>query len=165
MEIKYKKLLFVCLGNICRSPVAEGVFRHLLEKKSLSNQILVDSAGTGNWHAGEAPDLRTQQNLLSHGIDISSLKARQLQLEDFTKYDLILVMDKSNLEDVVKLAKNDFQKSKVHLLRNFDPEPESREVPDPYYGGKQGFENVYQIVKRSCEKLIERIAAREELNY
>ncbi|MCC7533840.1 MAG: low molecular weight phosphotyrosine protein phosphatase [Bacteroidia bacterium] len=146
------KILFVCLGNICRSAVAEGILLHLIEKNNAD--LFVDSAGTSNYHIGEAPDKRTILNAKKHQIDISSLRARQFQLSDFDNFDKIYVMDKNNLSNVLRLTTDQRHHSKVDLLLNLIYPEQNFEVPDPYYGGEQGFEDVFQMVYQSCEKII-----------
>jgi len=142
----------VCLGNICRSPVADGILR----KKALESglDIEVDSCGTGGWHAGESPDERSQANARLNGLDISTLRARQFRQDDFELFDRIYCMDKSNLQDVLALAKSDSQRAKVSLLLNLSQAGSNRDVPDPYYGGDQGFQRVYDLIEEACEALI-----------
>lgn len=147
-----QKILFVCLGNICRSPLAEGIMLHLNEKHQLNWTI--DSAGTSNFHVGEAPDKRTIANAKKNGVDLTTLRARQFNADDFEKFDRIYVMDKSNLSNVLALAKNEDHRSKVDLLLNVIEDNEVTEVPDPYFGGEEGFEKVFQLVWHACEKLI-----------
>ena len=146
-----QKILFVCLGNICRSPLAEGIMLHLNEKHELGWTI--DSAGTANYHVGEAPDRRTVANAKKNGVDLSALRARQFKAEDFRHFDKIYVMDKSNLSNVTALAKTEEDLKKVDLLLNVSKPDSDNEVPDPYYGGEEGFENVFQLVWEACEKL------------
>lgn len=146
-----QKILFVCLGNICRSPLAEGIMLHLNEKHELGWTI--DSAGTANYHVGEAPDRRTIANAKKNGVDLSALRARQFKAEDFRKFDRIFVMDKSNLSNVIALAKTENDLKKVDLLLNISKPNTDSEVPDPYYGGEEGFENVFRLVWEACEKL------------
>lgn len=145
------KILMVCLGNICRSPVAEGVMKHVAQTNQLDLQV--DSAGTANYHVGESPDERSQASALSHGVDISNLRGRQFTVQDFDAFDRIYVMDKSNLKNVLKLARTAADKQKVDLLLNANHPGKNLEVPDPYYGGPQGFENVYQLVLEACEAI------------
>lgn len=145
-----EKILFVCLGNICRSPLAEGIMLHLKEKKGLNATI--DSAGTASYHIGEAPDGRTIANAAKNGVDLSALRARQFSVTDFDAFDTIYVMDRNNLRNVLSMAKNDTQKSKVKLLLNVISEEHS-EVPDPYYGSENDFEHVFQMVYKACEKI------------
>lgn len=149
------KICFVCLGNICRSPTAEGVFRHLVEERSLENYFEVDSAGTSAYHIGESANSKSQRTANKHGITLHS-KARQFKASDLDYFDLILAMDEENLENVQQMA-NGEQKEKIGRMRDFDPQPGNGEVPDPYYGGPEGFENVFQIVKRSCEELLDQL--------
>lgn len=144
-----QKILFVCLGNICRSPLAEGIMLHLNEKHQLNWTI--DSAGTSNYHIGEAPDKRTIANAKKNGVDLTPLRARQFNAEDFEKFDRIYVMDKSNLANVLALAKNTAQEAKVDLLLNVIKPHDITEVPDPYFGGEEGFEKVFQLVWKACE--------------
>jgi protein-tyrosine phosphatase len=145
-----QKILFVCLGNICRSPLAEGIMLHLKEKHSLTT--VIDSAGTAGYHIGEAPDGRTIANAARNGVDLTSLRARQFDANDFDEFDAIYVMDRSNLRNVLSMAKNDTHKSKVKLLLNV-LSPDHSEVPDPYYGTEKDFEQVFQLVYKACEKL------------
>jgi protein-tyrosine phosphatase len=146
-----QKILFVCLGNICRSPLAEGIMLHLKDRHNLPLEI--DSAGTANYHAGEAPDKRTVANALKNGVDLSALRARQFAADDFEKFDRIYVMDRSNLKNVLALAPTPAHKEKVGLLLDCLFESGQHEVPDPYYGGETGFEEVFQLVYRACEVL------------
>lgn len=141
----------VCLGNICRSPLAEGIMLKLIEDHKLD--IEVDSAGTSNYHIDEAPDKRTIQNAAKHGVDLKPLRARQFKAKDFEEFDRIFVMDKSNLRNVLALASNELQKQKVHLLLNELHPGKDEEVPDPYFGGEQGFEEVFVMVEKACRKI------------
>jgi protein-tyrosine phosphatase len=146
-----QKILFVCLGNICRSPLAEGIMLHLKEKHNL--QLHIDSAGTNNYHIGEAPDPRTQANARKNGVDLSKLRARQFRNSDFEEFDRIFVMDRSNYKNVTALSENTAHQKKVSLFLDLlDPEKQM-EVPDPYYGTEQNFEEVFQLVYKACEKL------------
>lgn len=149
------KICFVCLGNICRSPTAEGIFQHLINERGLENYFEVDSAGTSAYHIGESANSKSQRTAQKHGITLHS-RARRFQGSDLDYYDLILAMDQENLNNVLQLASDD-QENKVGLMRDFDPQPGNREVPDPYYGGPKGFENVFQIIKRSCENLLDKL--------
>lgn len=148
------KILVVCLGNICRSPLAEGILLHLVKEKKLS--LHIDSAGTSDYHIDEAPDARTTVNAKKHNIDLSPLRARQFSVDDFDAFDKIYVMDKSNLQNVLKLARNENDKQKVDLFLNISHPNGNMEVPDPYFGGEAGFENVFQLVWNASEKLIEK---------
>ncbi len=143
----------VCLGNICRSPMAEGVLRHLAKEKGIDLQL--DSAGTNRYHTGEAPDERAQAAMKRYDLDISDLRARTIEPHDFESYDLILVMDQSNLREVRSLARNEEQKEKVRLLMDYAPGHGANEVPDPYYGGDEGFDEVYSMLVAACEALLE----------
>lgn len=157
---KVVSVCFVCLGNICRSPLAEGVFRDLVSKKGLNSQIKIDSAGTSSWHLGAPPDERMEQTAKSRGILLSS-RAKQFRPNGFDDFDLILAMDRANMEHLQNLSKKKDCKGKLFLFRSFDPRNEGDiEVPDPYYGGDQGFNHVYQIVARTCPKLLEYIMSR-----
>ncbi|MDA0684319.1 MAG: low molecular weight phosphotyrosine protein phosphatase [Bacteroidetes bacterium] len=147
-------VLFVCLGNICRSPVAEGVFRHQVEEAGLTGAFTIDSAGTGAWHVGQSPDSRMTKSAASQGVDISKQHARQFVEEDLERFDLILAMDKSNLHDILYLDKGDTFGHKVKLFREWDPEPGDFQVPDPYYGGDEGFRNVFTMVERTSQALL-----------
>jgi len=146
------KILMVCLGNICRSPMAEGVLRHVATANQLS--IEVDSCGTSRFHVGENPDRRAIACLKKKGIDIHDLKARQFSTDDFERFDFIYVMDKTNLEDIMNLAKSESDRQKVMLWMNaIDHTDES--VPDPYYGGEEEFEKVYTMLSNNAEKLVQ----------
>ncbi len=145
------KILFVCLGNICRSPLAEGIMLHLKEKHNLN--AVIDSAGTANYHIGEAPDRRTIANAKKNGVDLSGLRARQFGIEDFDMFDKIYVMDKNNMRNVLSLAKNDSHRKKVDLFLNVSFENKHLEVPDPYYGSETDFEEVFQLVYKTCEQI------------
>ena len=145
-----KKYLFVCLGNICRSPTAEGVMLHLIAERGLTN-IVVDSAGTSAYHVGEKADPRSAETARRRGIDLPS-RARQFVQSDFDNFDVIFAMDNSNLRNILRLARNDVDRSKVHLFRNFDANsPKDADMPDPYYGGGRGFEEVLDLCIAGCE--------------
>lgn len=146
-----QKLLFVCLGNICRSPLAEGIMLYLKDKHHLPVEI--DSAGTAGYHINEAPDRRTIANAKKNGIDLSALRARQFSAADFDAFDRIYVMDTGNLNNVLALAKTEAHKNKVSLLLSGLYGQEKCEVPDPYYGGEKEFEEVFQLVYQACEAL------------
>lgn len=151
------KICFVCLGNICRSPTAEGVFQHLVRKRGLDPYFEIDSAGTSAYHVGESANSKSQRTAKKYGIKLRS-RARQLEVKDLDYYDLILAMDRENLSNIKQIS-NGSHEDKIGLLRNFDPKPGNGEVPDPYYGGLNGFENVFQIVKRSSENLLNKLEA------
>ncbi|RLD85311.1 MAG: low molecular weight phosphotyrosine protein phosphatase [Bacteroidetes bacterium] len=142
-----KRVLMVCLGNICRSPLAEGI----LKSKIDTNNILVESAGTGGWHIGELPDQRSIEVAQDHQIDITYQRCRKFIYSDFEDYDLIYVMDKSNLADVLSLAQNEQDRQKVQMILNEIYSGQNIDVPDPYYGGDKGFENVFQMLDEACE--------------
>ncbi len=151
------RVLFVCLGNICRSPLAEGMFRHLVEREGLDQYFDIDSAGTGPWHAGEPPDARMRATAKRRGLDIDYQRARQLQRNDLAWYDHVFVMDKHNLHDTLALDPDGDHGTRVRLFREFDPEPEHYQVPDPYTGGQSGFDSVYDIVERTAQAILDRL--------
>ena len=142
----------VCLGNICRSPLAEGIMR-----SKLSEDFIVDSAGTGGWHAGELPDKRSIATAKNRGLDITNQRARQFKRSDFDTFDHIFVMDNSNYKDVLALAPNEEAKSKVKLILNEIFPNENVDVPDPYYGGQDGFENVFDMLDQACEEIARKL--------
>ncbi|RMF54292.1 MAG: low molecular weight phosphotyrosine protein phosphatase [Bacteroidetes bacterium] len=152
------RVLFVCLGNICRSPLAEGVFRHLVKERGLAEHFEIDSAGTGSWHVGEPPDRRMRETARRHGVSLDGQRARQFEEEDLQRFDHIFAMDRNNLHDILYYDRQDRFGNKVRLFREFDPDPGDYQVPDPYYGGPQGFENVYRIVERTARTLLDRLA-------
>jgi protein-tyrosine phosphatase len=149
-----QKILFVCLGNICRSPLGEGIMLHFIQKNNLQHLVHVDSAGTANYHVNEAPDTRTIANAKKNGVDISQLRARQFSVTDFDNFDKIYVMDKSNYENVLSLAKNTTHKNKVDFLLNVLHPQQNKHVPDPYYGTEKDFESVFQLVYKTCQKIV-----------
>jgi protein-tyrosine phosphatase len=155
------KLLFVCMGNICRSPLAEGLFLHLAQKRGLADRFEVDSCGIGDWHIGHAPDPRSQAVANKNGVKLLC-RARQVDRhEDFETFDLILAMDRANLRDLRELSPEEHHR-KIRLMREWDSEAEGEEkpeVPDPYYGGPQGFEDMYAMLHRSCEALLDELEA------
>lgn len=152
-------VLFVCLGNICRSPLAEGVFLHLVEAAGLGERFEIDSAGTGAWHVGELPDARATLVASQHGVELGS-RARQITEEDLQHFDWVIAMDRENLRNIERMASATESDAEIHLLREFDSVQDGGdEVPDPYYGGASGFENVYEMVHRSCEVLLDRLRA------
>lgn len=152
------KVLFVCLGNICRSPTAEGVFRKLVDARGLSAQVEIDSAGTGAWHAGESPDSRAQEEARKRGIDISGLRARAVRPNDFTTFDYIVAMDQDNYDDLRSMCPESEQ-WRLHRHLSFAPGVSTRSVPDPYYGGVDGFRRVYDLVEQGARGLLDRIEA------
>lgn len=150
-----KRILFVCLGNICRSPVGEGIMLHLIKEHKLEGHLSVDSAATSDYHTGEPPDHRTVGNAKKNGVDISALKARQFKKEDFNLFDHIYVMDESNYKNVIKMASKQEQKAKVDYLLNIIQAGKNLAVPDPYYGTEKDFEEVFQLVLKACQKICE----------
>ena len=144
-----QKILMVCLGNICRSPLAEGIMLKLISENNIN--MRVDSAGTSDYHIDEAPDKRTITNAAKHDVDLKPLRARQFKASDFEKFDKIYVMDNSNMANVLALATTEEQKAKVDLLLNASKPGMNLEVPDPYFGGEQGFEDVFQMVYKACQ--------------
>ena len=145
------KILMVCLGNICRSPMADGLMRKKVQDHNLDAYI--DSAGTANYHVGGAPDARMTQTAKRKGVDISELKARQFVVSDFDTFDLIYVMDQSNYNNVIRLSRNESDRNKVQLILELLPNQDEIEVPDPYYGGQDGFEHVYDLLDK-CTDII-----------
>jgi protein-tyrosine phosphatase len=149
------RICFVCQGNIIRSPLAENLFRHMVEEKGLSGKYQLDSAGTSAYHAGETPDQRMRQVAAKHGFEYTG-RARQFWPEDLDKYDLLIAMDQNNRRFLESLAEDQTQLNKIRMMREFDPQgSEDLDVPDPYYGGLDGFEITFQIVKRSTLGLLE----------
>jgi len=142
----------VCLGNICRSPLAEGILR-----SKLPEDFFVDSAGTGNWHVGQSPDKRSISIARKYGLDISRQRARQFSTKDFDEFDLIFVMDKTNYENVLSMAESDEHRSKVRLILSELKEHENCNVPDPYFGGDEGFENVYRLLDEATNEFIRKL--------
>ena len=142
----------VCLGNICRSPLAEGVLRKKAKEKGIN--LFIDSAGTSNYHIDQQPDKRTQLNALEHDIDLSNLRGRQFNVEDFDQFDLIFAMDTDNYNNIIQLARNQNDKNKVEMILNRSHPESNMAVPDPYFGGEKGFENVFQILDNACEEII-----------
>lgn len=149
------RIQFVCLGNICRSPLAEWVFRKKVEEAGLADHFDIRSSGTSDWHIGHGADARMLETAARYGVSLKKHAARQFLKEDLDAYDHILVMDKDNLNDVLSLDREDQYGSKVRLFREFDPSPDGYQVPDPYYGGESGFDTVYQIVERTAENLLQ----------
>ncbi|GAB6052210.1 low molecular weight protein-tyrosine-phosphatase [Magnetospira thiophila] len=150
------KVLFVCLGNICRSPTAEGVFRAQVAKAGLSAEIQTDSAGTGSWHVGSSPDNRATAEARRRGIDISDLRARQARAADFENFDFIVAMDRSNYRDLLDICPPG-REDRLHMFLDFAPHLGVRDVPDPYYGGGDGFKRVYDLVEAAAAGLLAHI--------
>jgi protein-tyrosine phosphatase len=146
------KVLMICLGNICRSPLAEGVLKHKLAQKELDWHV--DSAGTGGWHSGELPDNRSIAIARKYNIDLTDQRARQFQKADLDIFDLILTMDKSNYRDIQRFAKTDAQRAKIHLIMNFSRPDSDLEVPDPYYDNR--FQLVYDLLDEACEAVVDK---------
>ena len=151
-------ICFVCLGNICRSPTAEIVMRALVDEAGLADRIRVSSAGTGDWHVGNGADERMASVLVDQGYDVSAHHARQFQRDWFADHDLVVAMDRSNARDLRRLAPPG-EEGKVRLLTSYDPEATDEDVPDPYYGGPDGFVDVLAIVERGCRGLLDELRA------
>jgi protein-tyrosine phosphatase len=149
-----KKILLVCMGNICRSPMAEGVVRDVFKQRGIEAEL--DSAGTISFHSGESPDRRAIAELHKHKIDISKLKARQIKSKDLEYYDHIFAMDQNNYADILTLTPTGFE-HKVDMFMNISEPDKNIAIPDPYYGGEQGFTNVYEMIKKSAEALADKI--------
>jgi protein-tyrosine phosphatase len=143
------KLLFVCLGNICRSPSAEGVMKAIVEKHGLAHRFEIDSAGTSGYHAGDAADARMRRHARNRGLELTSI-SRQVQLRDFDYFDWIIAMDDSNYNDLLSLTRSDAHRKKVVKMTDFCSLPDVDHVPDPYYGGDAGFERVLDILEDAC---------------
>lgn len=152
------RILFVCMGNICRSPTAEAVFRHVVHEEGLDDAFEIDSAGTGGWHVGDPPDGRMNETATRHGVPLNG-EARQLSADDLDRFDHILAMDRDNLHDILFLDPSGEGGDHVRLFREYDPSPDDFQVPDPYYGGPEGFENVYGIVERTARALLAAMVA------
>lgn len=159
--MKPVRVLFVCLGNICRSPTAEGVFRAAVARAGLSDRIETDSAGTGAWHVGKPPDSRARAEAAARGIELDDLRARQVQAADFTAFDYVLAMDTQNLRDLEALFRDSGAQGQAPVLfLDFAPHQSRREVPDPYYGGEDGFRDVFDLCAEAAEGLLKHIQAR-----
>jgi protein-tyrosine phosphatase len=158
------RICFVCLGNICRSPTAEGVMRGLVEEAGLAQRIEIDSAGTSSFHVGECSDSRSREAAAARGIRLDS-RSRQFEADDFARFDYVLAMDVDNQRDLLALALDPAHRSRVTLLRGYAPGRDSDlDVPDPYYGGEHGFDRVLDICQASCRGLLEHILARHEFS-
>jgi len=153
------RLLFVCLGNICRSPAADGVMRDVVEKAGLSARIEIDSAGTEGWHSGKLPDQRMRQVASTRGITLDH-RARQFKAVDLERFDLILAMDRDNERNIRALDRENRHAAKIRLFCDFCTDHAEREVPDPYYGGPEGFEHVLDLIEDGCEGLLREVKSR-----
>jgi protein-tyrosine phosphatase len=140
------KVLFVCMGNICRSPTAEGVFRHVIQQQGTADRFMVDSAGTHAYHVGEQPDRRAQQTARARGIDLAFIRARKVTRSDFAEFDYILAMDSDNYQNLLAICPAEYE-DKVKLFLDYATNSHEQDVPDPYYGGQQGFEHVFDLVE------------------
>ena len=147
------RILFVCLGNICRSPMAEGVFRRIAEEEGALHLFDIDSAGLGHWHIGQAPDTRAQSAARDRGIDISGQCARQVTDADFDQFDLILAMDRENYQELVQLAPNGAHQKVRHFL-DFAPKARTKDVPDPFFGGPEGFDHALDLIEQAARGLL-----------
>lgn len=151
-----KKILFVCLGNICRSPMAEAIFKDLVERENLSDKFVVDSAGTANYHIGRNPDPRTIQVCQENLVKIKHL-GQQINVKDLSYYDYIIAMDLQNLSNIKKIAETKEQVNKIHLMRDFSEPHQNLIVPDPYYGNMEDFKEVFYILTKSCKALFDQV--------
>ena len=147
------RLLFICLGNICRSPMAEGMFRHVANEEGVGHLFKIDSAGMGDWHKGEAPDARAQSAALERGVDISGQASRKVELEDFDDFDLVLAMDASNISDLLEIAPHD-ARHKIRRFLEYAPHMGVEDVPDPYYGGPEGFGHALDLIEAAARGLL-----------
>lgn len=156
------KVLFVCLGNICRSPLAQGLMEKKIKEAGLEGEVSVDSCGTSAYHIGEQPDERTVKNALKNGLKLNH-QARQFIRKDFREFDYILVMDEANLQCARRMDQTKEFSDKLHLMRDFDPVEKGADVPDPYFGGEEGFQNVYNILERSVSHFLEQVTKKHKL--
>jgi protein-tyrosine phosphatase len=152
------RLLFVCLGNICRSPMAEGVFRRIAEEEGVLDLFDIDSAGLGHWHIGQAPDTRAQKAARGRGIDISGQSARQVKHGDFARFDLLLAMDEGNFQELTELAPAD-ARHKVRRFLDFAPKARTKDVPDPFFGGPEGFDHALDLIEQAARGLLASLTA------
>lgn len=163
--IKKTSLLFICLGNICRSPAAEGIMRHMVNEHLMDDYVEIDSAGIGAWHAGELPDRRMRSHGAAHGYDFCS-RARQIRQEDLHRFDRIIVMDDDNYSDIIAMTRNDEERRRVSRMTDYcRHHPNHKSVPDPYYGGDSGFELVIELLEDACRGLLEQIAEEHDIAY
>jgi protein-tyrosine phosphatase len=156
------KVLFVCMGNICRSPTAHGVFRDLVQQQGLADHIEIDSAGTHAYHVGEAPDRRAQESARRRGVELSDLRARRTEPDDFHAFDYVVAMDQDNYHGLSRICP-DGMHDRIHMFMDFAPEMRTREVPDPYYGGDSGFERVLDLVAAAAAGLLAEIRRQHDL--
>ena len=152
------KVLFVCTGNICRSPTAEGVFRHLVSERGLADRIQADSAGIGSWHVGDPPDPRSAETALARGVDISDQRARKVRPYDFEEFDLLLAMDSSHRDAMTRACPPELQ-PRIRMFMDYAPDAGVRDVPDPYYGAGDGFTRVYDMIEAASTGLLDEIEA------
>lgn len=150
------RILFVCLGNICRSPLAEGVFRALARERGVEDRFAIDSAGISGYHEGSPPDRRSAETARRRGVELTG-RSRRLVADDLRRFDWVIAMDEDNLEAIRELEARAGGTARVHRLREWDPEPDALDVPDPYYGGPRGFDQVHDIVERSCAALLDHL--------
>lgn len=158
------KVLFVCLGNICRSPLGEGIFRHLVTEAGLAADFVVDSAGTGDWHVGSPPHPQSLRAARDRGVDLSQQRARQVTPDDLECYDYVIAMDSQNEADLRALDPAGRAKGRLVRMMEFAPERGLKDVPDPYFGGPEGFDQVYELVEAACRALLARIVAEHRLS-
>lgn len=151
--MKRLSILFVCMGNICRSPMAEGTFRQMVENAGVGETIFAKSAGTGHWHIGNSPDHRAQSSCLDRGRDISDLRARQIKTSDFSEFDMVVAMDRSNLKTLMDLSPKD-HRDKLHIFLDFSDSIRSSDIPDPYYGTSDDFELALNMIESASEGLL-----------
>ncbi|MBI4388864.1 MAG: low molecular weight phosphotyrosine protein phosphatase [Nitrospinae bacterium] len=157
---KIVNVCFVCLGNICRSPLAQGLFARLVAAEGLAGRVHIESAGTGDWHVGKLPDSRMQATANKNGLHLTS-RARQFRRDDFDRFDLVLAMDRSNQAELTRMCAPETAREKLKLFRSFDPQGNGGlDVPDPYYGGNDGFDEVFQIVQRACPEILKHLKTR-----
>ncbi|HEX6925606.1 MAG TPA: low molecular weight protein-tyrosine-phosphatase [Longimicrobiaceae bacterium] len=161
MDQRRIRVLFVCMGNICRSPLAEAVFRHQARERGVEDMFEIDSAGTSGYHAGDPPDRRAVATARARGVTVTGV-SRPIMDRDVKEFDYIVVMDSDNLAYVERLHSIVRGSARVHRLREWDPEPGGLDVPDPYYGGARGFEEVHDMVERSCAALLDHLLAQHE---
>jgi protein-tyrosine phosphatase len=161
MKSERIRILFVCLGNICRSPLAECIFRHLARERDAEHRFEIDSAGTSGYHAGDPPDRRSVATARARGVEVMG-RSRQLSRDDLTRFDLIIAMDEENRSGIERLRRESGARVRLHRLREWDPEPDMHDVPDPYFGGPGGFDEVHDIVQRSCAALLDELLSDAE---